>query len=213
MNKFLWEYIKLCLNQKEKLFKLFLITIINSNNFANTLYLRIFAYMKTFNDLKENDIIYFLEIHPNAVNGNRFKLHLEKIVSIHQYDVYNEHRLNLSSGYAIDVTDTNGTKTSMVFSCYYAEHVIAIPYDVDCSETILRNIGLKYIKHYTENQIQEAQGRINRAKARYESSLSKNTSLIEKYKERNNDLSLISDNLRHQIAKLNQCNLMKNRHV
>lgn len=171
--------------------------------------------MKTFNDLKENDIIYFLEIHPNAVNGNRFKLRLDKIVSIlqYKYNDCNDHRLNLSSGYCIDVTEANKAKSSIVYPCYYAEHVIAIPYDTDCSETVLRNIGLKYIKQYTENQIQEAKGRIDRAKARYEASVSKNTSLIEKYKERNNDVSLISDKLRHQIAKLNQCDLMKNRHV
>jgi hypothetical protein len=171
--------------------------------------------MKTFNDLKKDDIIYFLEIHPNAVNGNCFKLRLDKIFKIFPYkhNDCNDHRLDLSSGYYIDVTAANRDKSSIVCPGYYAEHVIAIPYDTDCSETVLRNIGLKYIKQYTENQIQEAQGRIDRAKARYEASVSKNTSLIEKYKERNNDLSLISDNLRHQIAKLNQCDLMKNRHV
>lgn len=180
--------------------------------------MRIFAYMKTFKDLKKDDLIYFLGINPSSVNGNRFKLRLDKIVNITPYNDSNDYRLELYSGYAIYVTDANRDKSSFVFptyvvSSFLSAHVIVIPYDTDCSETVLRNIGFKYIKQYTEKQIQEAQERINRAKVRYEASVSKNASLIEKYKERNNDLSIISDKLRQQIAKLNQCDLMRNRHV
>ena len=172
--------------------------------------------MKTFNELVKDDAIYFMQIHPTAVNGKRFELWVDQIINVYPYDdcSMNSHRLVLASGYGIDITNTNKNASSIIFPSWnYIDHVIAIPFDVDCSETVLRRLGLKYIKEYIENQVKDVQGRIDRAKARYESSVARNTALIEQYKKQINDLSLPSDNLRKQIDKWNNSLYMKNRHV
>lgn len=158
--------------------------------------------MKTLNNLQKGDLVYFLHIQPNSKKRNKFTLSVHQVFEINTHETFT--RIGFYGYRAFNFYPSDIYEPYVVVSTFESDITIIIPYDIDCSATYIRRLGMKYLKSYFETQIGTCKKRIQNAKTRYDASIKANNEHIQRYSQKIDEMLFIDCDIKKQITKINE---------